>query len=354
MNTYKVPIKNVLYMYSYIWDRKRTEDFVNLDAKDDFAFSDMMAELFLMQTRKVLFKGLSKEYVSRDEEIPAVRGRIDYKNTVFKQSLNKGKVICDYDEYDENTLINQIIKSTAFRLYRCQEVSNVYKKQLRTVISKLSGVDYITVDRKSFREIKLNRNTDYYFILLKVCELIINSSMFDTNNGEYHFFNIFDDDEQLHHVFELFVYKFYSQKLPSGYKVNFQKQLRFNVDADEDLMLPVMRMDTTVETHDKFFIIDTKYYKEYLQKGLNGEKLISGNIYQMLSYLNNINTDKDKLEGVLLYPKPYNLENIDKEYKISVTSNGLVKLAKLRFITIDLEKGWKDIEQDLLGIVIKK
>ena len=339
-------------MYSYIWDRNKTKDLVDLNAKDDFDFSDLLADLFLMNARKVLFKGLSKEYINRNEEIPAVKGRIDYKNTVFKHSLHKGKVICDYDEYDENTLINQIIKNTAFRLFKNQSVSSTYKKQLRTIIGKMSTIDYVDIDRKSFTSIQLNRNIDYYYLLLKICELIINASMLDTDSGEYKFFNIFDDDEQLYRVFELFVYKFYDQELPSNYKVGFQKQLKFNVDNDEDLMLPVMRMDTTVESDDEFFIIDTKYYKEYFQKGINGEKLISDNIYQIMAYLNNINTNKENLEGVLLYPKPFGLDNINKKYRINVTSSGLIKPAQLHFVTVDLGQDWRTIKKQLLDVVV--
>ena len=339
-------------MYSYIWDRNKTKDLVDLNAKDDFDFSDLLADLFLMNARKVLFKGLSKEYINRNEEIPAVKGRIDYKNTVFKHSLHKGKVICDYDEYDENTLINQIIKNTAFRLFKNQSVSSTYKKQLRTIIGKMSTIDYVDIDRKSFTSIQLNRNIDYYYLLLKICELIINASMLDTDSGEYKFFNIFDDDEQLYRVFELFVYKFYDQELPSNYKVGFQKQLKFNVDNDEDLMLPVMRMDTTVESDDEFFIIDFKYYKEYFQKGINGEKLISDNIYQIMAYLNNINTNKENLEGVLLYPKPFGLDNINKKYRINVTSSGLIKPAQLHFVTVDLGQDWRTIKKQLLDVVV--
>lgn len=351
MNTYKVPIKNVLYMYSYIWDRNRTEDLVNLNAEDDFNFSDLLADLFLRYGKKVLKHGMAKEYIVQDDEIAAVRGKINYGNTIFKQSLNKGKVYCEYDEFDENILINQIVKNAAIRLYRANNLSEDNRKKIRLFLNILSDVDFVEIDKKSFSKICLNRNNDYYFLLLKICELIINSSMLDSNNGEYRFYNIFDDDEQMHNVFELFVYKFYDYELSREYKVSFQKQLRFNVDSDEDLLLPVMRMDTTVETKEKVMIIDTKYYKEYMHKGLTGDKLISDNIYQMLSYLNNINTSKNKLVGVLLYPKPFDMDDINKTYKIDVTSNGRIQQADLKFVTIDLSKDWKIIRNNLLEMI---
>lgn len=351
MNTYKVPIKNVLYMYSYIWDRNRSEDFIDLNAEDDFSFSDLLAELFLRYGKKVLKKGLAKEYINKDDEITSVRGRINYRNTIFKQSLNKGKIYCEFDEFEENILINQIIKNAAIRLYRTNDISIDCGRNLRLFLDLLCNVEFVEIDKSCFNRIRLNRNNDYYYLLLKICELIINSSILDSESGEYRFNNIFDDDEQMHNVFELFVYKFFDYELPKDYKVSFQKQLRFNVDNDEDLLLPVMKMDTTVETEDKVIIIDTKYYKEYMNKSLAGDKLISHNIYQMLSYLNNINTNNDELIGVLLYPKPYDMNDINMSYKIDVTSNGKIKNADLRFVTIDLSKDWRIIRKNLLELV---
>lgn len=352
MKTYRVPIKNVLYMYSYIWDRKRTDDFIDLKATDDFVFSDLLAELFLKQVKQVIKRGLSKEYVDRKEEITAVRGRIDYRNTVLKQSLNKGRVYCEFDEYEENILLNQIVKNSAIRLYRTDDISFDNKKNLRSVIDILDNVDFVELDRNDFSKIRLNRNNDYYFMLLKICELIITSSMLDSKSGEYHFYNIFDDDEHMCAVFELFVYKFYDQELPEDHKVYFQKQLRFNVENDEDLMLPVMKMDTVIESADRTLIIDTKYYKEYMQAGQSRDKLISVNIYQMMSYLNSINTDKENLKGMLLYPKPYDMDEINRTYSIDVTSNGEIKKANLQFTTVDLSKDWRDIKKNLLDLVI--
>lgn len=112
-----------------------------------------------------------------------------------------------------------------------------------------------------------------------------------------------------------------------------------------------MRMDTLVESDNCTWIIDTKYYKNYTQQSYYGEKLISGNIYQMLSYLNNINVRTNELMGVLLYPKPYDAGDIDKTYNLSVTSNGEIKQAQLRFLSIDLSKDWRTIKKDLLALI---
>ena len=54
MNKFKVPIKNVLFMYSYIWDKVDSKDYINLSDEDDFISSNIYAELFLINIKKIL------------------------------------------------------------------------------------------------------------------------------------------------------------------------------------------------------------------------------------------------------------------------------------------------------------
>jgi len=353
MNSYKVPIKNALFMYSYIWDRTRKDEIIDLSDKDDFNFSDLYAELFLMNIKKIIKKGLHREYVNRHEDTSAVRGRIDYRETITKQALNKGKVYCDFDEYEENNQMNQILKYTAILIYKSKGISQSNKKRLRNVIGLLSSIDYKECSLRDFAGIRLNRNNEYYLFILKICELIIKSSMLNEEDGSFSFYNIFEDDEEMHNVFELFVYRFYEQELPKNYKVRFQHQMKFNVEGDDISRLPVMKMDTEVISDTEDIIIDTKYYRNYLQSNQGNEKFISSNIYQMMAYLNNINTDRECLRGILLYPKPYDGESVSQEYKLSVVSAGVIKPATIEFITIDLGKDWEEIASDMKGIIKK-
>ena len=117
-----------------------------------------------------------------------------------------------------------------------------------------------------------------------------------------------------------------------------------------------MRMDTVLYSKDnnKTIIIDTKYYPDYLKKSFYSEEdkktLISGNLYQMNAYMNNINTDNE-LVGMLLYPMPYSENEISEKYNINVVSNGVVKKAILQIQTINLNENWRNIKENLLRIV---
>ncbi len=180
--------------------------------------------------------------------------------------------------------------------------------------------------------------------------------MLSEDDGKYKFINILDDDKKMELIFELFIYKFYDIELKNEYKVYYQQHLDWNLENGPQNILPSMRMDIVLYAihSKKTIIIDTKYYADYLKKSYYGQEdkksLISGNLYQINAYMNNINTDNE-LIGMLLYPMPYSEKEISEKYNIDVVSNGVAKRAILQIQTINLSNDWRNIKEELLNII---
>ena len=354
MNKFKVPIKNVLFMYSYIWDKFDKKDFNSLSSEDDFDSSNIFAELFLLNINKIIKRGLYKEYNEKCDELNTVKGKIDIISTINKQSLKNCKIYCKFDDLEENNIYNQILKYIAIRLYKTIDINAENKKKLNKVILYFSQVDYVEIKKDAFKKLIFNRSNYYYFYILKICELIYNSQMLSDQKGKYMFYDLFSDDKKMQYVFELFVYKFYEKELPRKYKIEYQHQLDWQLTGGNQSLLPIMKIDTLITSSDETIVIDTKYKKKYTNVNFDKESLISENMYQMMSYLNNINVNNN-LKGILLYPLPYNYNSIDESYDCNVVSkiHGIVG-AKIQFITIDLSQKWKKISCDLLNIIDKQ
>lgn len=354
MNKFKVPIKNALFMYSYIWDKAESRDLINLDANDTFNSSNIYAELFIINVKKILLRGLYKEYINKNECLTSIKGRIDLKSTIDKQTLVNGKIYCYYDEYEENNIFNQIIKNTALKLYKSKDLSKDNKKKLNSVIFGFNKVDYIEINKNHFRNLKYNKMNNYYYIMMKICELILSNQMLSEDSGKYEFMDLFNDDKNMNTVFELFINKFYQQELPKEYKVKYQSVLKWNFIGGNKDLLPDMKMDTLITSRDKTIVLDTKYYKNYfVENGYGKKKLRSNHFYQMISYLNNIECD-NKLSGILLYPKPYEDETIDEVYTTKVPSRKTNEVidVDIRFVTIDLSEEWFEIKRKLKNIIL--
>ena len=130
----KVPIKNILYMFSYIWDKAENIDFEYMNNNDDFKSIDILARLFLENIKDILNVGLYKEYKEHTDEIKGIKGKINFKESLDKLSFENAKAFCSYDLLEENNIINQIIKTTAYKLYMALDIGNNYKKELNKVL----------------------------------------------------------------------------------------------------------------------------------------------------------------------------------------------------------------------------
>ena len=78
----KIPIKNVLYMFSYVREKVKFNEHISLDSKDDFDSANILSSLFLFNVNTILKKGLYKEYNEVSEELKGIRGKIDFKNSL--------------------------------------------------------------------------------------------------------------------------------------------------------------------------------------------------------------------------------------------------------------------------------
>ena len=352
MSDFRVPIKNALFMYSYVWDRVGHQDLTKLASEDSFSSVDVYAELFLLNVEKIIRKGLYQDYNTKNEELKSIKGRIDFQTTLKKQSLISGKVYCHYDEYEENNIYNQMLKAIALRLYKSADINSTHKKKLMKIILRLNQIELIELSPESFNKLEFNNSNKNYYMILKVCKLIYDTLMLTDVKGKYSFYDLFNDDKIMETVFELFINKFYKYELSGKYSVGYQNQLHHQMFGGDQTLLPVMKMDTLVSSDQKTYIIDTKYYEKYYDISFGRKILKSSHIYQMESYMNNIRYDNE-LQGILLYPKPYNDDGIDQTYNTttySITDN-TPKHTSIRFYTIDLSKDWFKITSDLLSLI---
>lgn len=348
---YKVPILNRFYMLSYVWGLARHGDLARYRAEDDFSGVDILADWLLMDFARLRRAGFWREYRTRHEEISGVRGKIGFTASLARRSFENARAVCEFDEFTEDNAINQAIKAAVRRLWRTRGVDADLKRRLAEALRLMSGIDDVALESVRF-DFRLNRNNHYnYYHILKVCELVRDSTMPSEGRGEYQFIDPINSDRQLWEIFERFVYEFYKAKLGRSYEVGRQKELRWGV-ADPNNLMPVMRTDTTIfGPRGENIIIDTKFYQNYLADGPHGQRrLNTGNLYQMYAYLNHFKAS-ERLTGILLYPRPYDSPSASERYSMPVQNGGRVTEAELRIETVDLGQEWRQIEADLMQII---
>lgn len=353
----KVPIENIFYMMSYIWGKSELIEESFLDNNDDFSSPDILASIFLKNVNTYLKRGLYREYITANEEIRGIKGKIDFKNSINNLSFENAKAYCEYDEFEENNLINKVIKSTAYKVYHLDNLSYELKIKINNSLLRFNNVDIISINQ-TMPQISFNRNNYYAYEIIKICELINMMTMISEDTGKYKFFDCFDNEDKMAKLFELFVYNFYKEKEKSTkYKASYQSQITWNVDGIDKNWLPRMELDILLENKDEVVIIDTKYYENFYKVNTRNEqatkKLISVNLYQIFTYINNYITKK-ALKGILLYPMSFTGETANYTYESKRIAYDTIEKTELIVKTIDLNQNWKLIEEDLLNILLWK
>ena len=112
-------------------------------------------------------------------------------------------------------------------------------------------------------------------------------------------------------------------------------------------MLPLMKSDIVLSYKNEYLIIDAKYYGRTVQNHYNTPKIHSGNLYQIFTYVKNLDanpkTKAKKVSGMLLYAKTD--EDITPDNVFQMSGN------QISVTTLDLSGDFSSIEEKLNQII---
>ena len=215
------------------------------------------------------------------------------------QSFLKKQLTCTYDEFSVNCYLNQILKSTMNLLLK-SDIPTSRKKKLKNILRYFSEVDLIDLRDVNWK-IRFDRNNQTYRMLIGVCYLTVKGLLQTTKKGDVKLMN-FIDDQLMSRLYEKFILNYYKKEHPS---INASaSQIKWQLDDDEDYLLPRMQSDIMLSYLDKILIIDAKYYKNTTQSYYGVNMAHSPNLYQIFTYVKNKQLEDESCEvsGMLLYP----------------------------------------------------
>lgn len=121
-------------------------------------------------------------------------------------------------------------------------------------------------------------------------------------------------------------------------------QIPWDTDDGNREMLPIMQSDIMLKQGDKTLVIDAKDYSHTTQKQYDVNTLHSGNLYQIYTYVKNLDTDKSgKVSGMLLYAKTDEMLLPNNNYRMGGN--------EISVKTLDLDCDFSEIRRQLDGIV---
>ena len=306
---------------------------------------EYIIELLTFYTKKIIKDGLYRSYVSMQEDIPYLKGKLlmlPTKNT-SGQLLNDAKFnlkfSCQYDEYSANVLENQILLYT---LKICQRKTKQQHKKImiqhliHQIDYDVETLSYITPD--VFVNLQYTALNQRYKIPLQYCKMILkNFGLLNLNKQETDFVTPFFIP-----MFDLFQdFIGHLLKNPKYYRLYTKNDWSYNRDENQrkkretrriSWNLPSKKIPTipdiiayTDSSRTKVHsILDAKYV-------LDDGKISPSILYQIAFYLN----DYDRNIGYIIQP----YDGKSKDYEIKSVNQKPLEI-RVRYINVEKTLEW--------------
>lgn len=277
-----IPIQNVYYMLSYAFQVLNEQGYKNIATEKFNNTAELMAAILAKGIAIQIKRGLGKVYIPQTEAMSSLRGKLDITESIKTQTMLKKQMICSYDEFSVNGMMNRIIKSTVELLLK-SDISKQRKKELRKLMVYLGDVE--TVDLYSVNwNMRFDRNNQTYRLLISICYLVVKGLLQTNSDGTTKLMD-FLDEQRMCRLYEKFILEYYRKEHPEI--IANASQILWQLDDGIGSMLPVMQTDIMLSYQEKILIIDAKYYGNTTQTRFGTHTLHSGNLYQIFTYVKN-------------------------------------------------------------------
>lgn len=338
-------IRNIYYMLTYAFQDLRQNNYDDIAGEDFENILDLFAEILFRGISFQLKKGLHKDYIAQSDNLPTIRGKININESIQQKLLHKKLMGCTFDEFSENNIHNQILKSTLLLLTTSPEVKMVRRRKLRSLLLFFSNVENCNLKNIRWGQISYDRNSSTYRMLHHFCYFVIKRMLLTTENGTYRTKKF--DEELMLRLFEKFVLSYYRKHYPQ-FSAKSAK-LEWNIDADESTLslIPDMKTDILLTFPANTLIIDTKYYSRTMQEYMGKISIRNNNLYQINSYV--LHEDKNHsghVDGMLLYAKTE--EEVCPDGQMKLNDGNM-----LYFRNLDLNQDFGNIKHQLDSFISK-
>ena len=260
---------------------------------------EVFIQQFLLAVNSLVKRGLRSDYVARQDNLFALRGRLLVARQISQNLVRRDRFFTEHDEFSQDRAENRLIH-TALRhvlaLCRSQESQRV-ARELSFVFAEVPLSVDVALD---IQRIRLDRGMGYYDSALDWAKLILQGLSPISGMGKHHAPSLLFPMEA---VFEAYVKKHLASQLRADFSLQAQESSQHLVAHDDQRWFRLKPDLLVKQKQTTRLVLDTKWKLLDEAKKNGGEKyqLSQADFYQMYAYGHHY------LDGtgdiVLIYPK---------------------------------------------------
>lgn len=260
---------------------------------------EVFIQQFLLAVGSVVKRGLRSDYVARQDNLFALRGRLLVAQQISQNLVRRDRFFTEHDEFSQDRAENRLIH-TALRhvltMCRSQESQRI-ARELSFVFAEIPQSVDVALD---IQRIRVDRGMGYYESALDWAKLILQGLSPISGVGKHHAPSLLFPMEA---VFEAYVEKHLARQLRGDFVLKAQASSQHLVAHEEQRwfrMKPDLLVKHGQTTH---LVLDTKWKLLDVAKKNGREKyqLSQADFYQLYAYGHHYLNGSGDI--VLIYPK---------------------------------------------------
>ncbi len=143
----------------------------------------LMKHVYSIALAKAVKRGLLREYDDHEEDLVAIRGRVNVKDVVLRRFGRAVPMPCAFQEYDVDREANRRMLAAAMMLARAGDRTDAASGELRRLASLFDGVSEVRRYPQSLRALPRNRLLSQYDPALSLAEAVLRNATLETCAG---------------------------------------------------------------------------------------------------------------------------------------------------------------------------
>ena len=271
---------------------------------------DVLALALNAAARRAFGRGLLRGYLTQEEALHTVRGRIRFDEQIRRRYGIPLPVELLFDEFTEDILANRLVKAAAARLGHMTLHSSEARRGLGWIAATLDNVSQVTFPPRRVPEVRFDRLNEHYRHAVGLARLILRHSAFESDRGVVRASGFLMD---MNILFQEFVTQALRETLGvSARTLRADSGVR-DITLDEEKKVALRPDLSWWDSGVCKFVGDAKY------KNITGKSVPNVDLYQMLAYA----TALDLPGGLLIYAKgeadtaTYQVKHTDKRLEVA-------------------------------------